>query len=68
MNAEGLSFCECSDCWVLNSLKLVMLGLRDPILFMRECLGSLRDIEECKKMGKVYDVAIKIAEKRTQKV
>ena len=67
MNEKGLSFCECSDCWVLNALKLVMLGLRDPLLFMRECLASLRDIEECKKMGRVYDVAIKIAEKRQQK-
>ena len=67
MNAEGLSFCTCSDCWVLNSLKLVLLGLKEPNIFLQECLDTIRDVETCKKMGKVYTLAVKIAEKREQR-
>ena len=68
ISEEGLSFCECSDCWVLNNLKLIMLGLKDPVQFLKQCLATLRDIEESQKMGKAFKILSDIGERKKQEL
>jgi hypothetical protein len=63
MSAEGLSFCKCSACWVLNSLKLVMMGLKDSINWLDSCYEILLDIDEAKRMGKAFTILEKYGEK-----
>ena len=63
ISEEGLSFCECSDCWVINNLKLIMLGLKDSIFFLKQCLATLQDLEKSQKMGKAFEILTKIGER-----
>ena len=59
MSAEGLSFCECSDCWVTNSLKLLMMGLKDTLNWLIQCKVTLSAIEKSKNEGKGFVILAK---------